>query len=446
MRRVKRVCIYSDSPRNTSSYAIMTEKFGNFLVTNGYEVSCIANFDKNTGKTTEINFPIFVSPNIFTRERWRRILLEIDPDVVFVIGDPDVCYDIIEYHKFWKPMKYEVIWTIGQDYDPLPRVSWVNSPYAVRTNGRAQLSWIKLFEQCVKMCTYTRSGIKMLEDAGLGDKAVRTPLGVDSNIFKPYPIGEKNRLRAEFYTEEGKQLVGTNDFLVACVARNSFRKNIPILIKAFSILTKKMIDNGMPKPHLYLHTAIDDFVGYNLSEIIDRCGLGFDGYNNVMHPDLNIDQGVEEKTLCDLYNTFDLVVCPSMREGFNLSLLEAMACNIPWLATDKLAYVSEFATVNGEGAYAIGGDLIKVGNENTVDPSGLTQYILDLDDLVDKMWLYATDKEYWKKKSQEGRLQAKRYSWSKTFNLWKQLIDDIEIDKPEERRILNSAVIHCERV
>ncbi|NCQ29488.1 MAG: glycosyltransferase family 4 protein, partial [Armatimonadetes bacterium] len=48
-----------------------------------------------------------------------------------------------------------------------------------------------------------------------------------------------------------------------------------------------------------------------------------------------------------IYNLFDVMVLPTMGEGFGLQFLEAMACGIPVVATDCSA-VTELLEGRGE--------------------------------------------------------------------------------------------------
>ena len=110
------------------------------------------------------------------------------------------------------------------------------------------------------------------------------------------------------------------------------RKNIPLLLEAFSILTKemkipvKLVIAGKPsKPFL-------EFLS-----IIERKDL---------KEDILLPGYIEEEDLPLLFSSASLFVYPSLYEGFGLPLLEAMACGIPVIASN----CSSIPEVTGDAA------------------------------------------------------------------------------------------------
>ncbi|MEI6188568.1 MAG: glycosyltransferase family 1 protein, partial [Alphaproteobacteria bacterium] len=121
-----------------------------------------------------------------------------------------------------------------------------------------------------------------------------------------------------------------NDLLSRLSIRSNFilysggsdeRKNIKRLIQAFSELE-------LPREgrwQLVLAGHMPDRVVHDLILTANIAGIN--------EGDLILTGWVDDETLCDLYNTCNLFVFPSLHEGFGLTVLEAMACGIPVVTT-----------------------------------------------------------------------------------------------------------------
>jgi glycosyltransferase involved in cell wall biosynthesis len=102
-------------------------------------------------------------------------------------------------------------------------------------------------------------------------------------------------------------------FLFLHVGTNAVRKNIPLLLRAFSLLKRRHREVILVK------------VGTPFSE---------SGYGRMLEElkivEDVIDLGsVSNETLVDIYRSVDCMVFPSLYEGFGRPVLEAQACGIP---------------------------------------------------------------------------------------------------------------------
>lgn len=132
------------------------------------------------------------------------------------------------------------------------------------------------------------------------------PHGVDTNFFRPLSI-----------TDINQRYLKTNDkkFLLY-VGNLSSRKNLMSLIIALKILVKKQ-----GNIHLFIAGAGDKNYLYKLAQT-----LNLTDYLTFLGP-------VSRETLLELYNMTDYVVLPSYKEGFGMTMLEALACDKPVIMT-----------------------------------------------------------------------------------------------------------------
>ena len=200
------------------------------------------------------------------------------------------------------------------------------------------------------------------------------PNGIDTEQFSPVSVSE--------------QVPGR----ILCVSRLVGRKGVQHLIEAMPIVLSHM-------PEAKLHLIGE---GDLLSELKSRCvqlgiadSVVFEGY--VSHDDLPTH-----------YREAVVYVQPSYYEGMSNTILEAMACGLPIVAT-------------GEG----GKEELLRGNANTTpyaDPEALAKAIVDL--LQDKDRRLAMGKE--------SREMAEGFSWRSVADRYLGMYQTM-IDKPSPR-------------
>lgn len=171
----------------------------------------------------------------------------------------------------------------------------------------------------------TRFGEAEMAAAGLSPLYV--PHAVDTETFRPRP-DERAEIREAIAVPE-------DAFLVGMVAANTgspllSRKGFPQIFRAFARFRAMR-----PDALLYVHTNGSEQGGLDLARLAGSCGLGPEALR--FTDPLVWSLGVSREDLARLLSAFDVLVMPSLGEGFGLPLIEAQACGVPVIATDHSA-------------------------------------------------------------------------------------------------------------
>ena len=165
---------------------------------------------------------------------------------------------------------------------------------------------------------------------------------------------------------------------ILCVSNTYPHKNIHALVGAFGELAA-----GIPH-HLV---------------VIGRPRLGEGAVQTAINklPDrsrVSRVEYVQAEDLPAIYQAADLFVCPSLYEGFGLSVLEAMTADVP-VVTMRVASIPE-----------IGGDCVcYADNPDSRDLAAKMKNMLQMD---------AAQRHQWCKRAEE---RSKSFSWQKTADL-----------------------------
>ena len=190
----------------------------------------------------------------------------------------------------------------------------------------------------VAMC---RFGEAMMHDAGLDP--VYVPHGVDRSLFHPRP-NDRDAIRDELGLPPDAYVVG----IVAANTGNPMlpRKAFPQTLQAFSRFAAEHDDVW-----LYAHTQLlpGKAGGINLEALTVAAGCPT---GRVRYPPSAVwHLGWSAAHVSNLYQAFDVLLNPSMGEGFGVPIIEAQACGVPVIASDHSA-MTELTKVG----WLVGGD------------------------------------------------------------------------------------------
>lgn len=355
--------------------------------------------------------------NQFGRWRFDKVVIDFKPHVNVDIRD------------FW--MNYY------QSLSPTrPFFNWVLMPTV--DSAPQQENWIDTFLGADAIFTYSDWAADVLKKQSNNkiNYIDTTSPGVDLNVFRP--ILDKNELR-------NKYGIPKDAFLIGSVMRNQKRKLFPELISSVRNLIDRLEEENSPfadKIYLYLHTSYPD-AGWDIPELLkehrltNRTILTYKCVkcSNVesstfKHPlkvckkcfnfsskFTSVSNGVDNKTLAEIYNLFDIYVQYSICEGFGLPQIEAGACGIP-VATVNYSAMED--VVHKLEAYPISIETyFKELETKAIRVYPSNQSLIDI--LHKHLHLNSDSKIQKSKRIRE--LTTKHYCWDKIAEKWESFFD-----------------------
>jgi glycosyltransferase involved in cell wall biosynthesis len=223
------------------------------------------------------------------------------------LGKPIVitCHDLVQY----------VYPEILKDQSRLPALSMASWRYSV--------GGMKLADCIIAVSSNTKKDvISMLNTSS--EKIITVPNGVNAQfrVIK----GDRILARKQQHTASSEEICLLN------VGSTHQRKNIFTILKVLETLMKK-----------------------GLSVRLWKVGSNFTAEQQAYIEDRQLESQItclgypDRETLIELYNAADLLLAPSLYEGFGLTILEAMACGTPVVT----ANVSSLPEVVGDAAISL---------------------------------------------------------------------------------------------
>ena len=169
------------------------------------------------------------------------------------------------------------------------------------------------YELCDAIIVPSTTARRSFEEFGLANKALLVWPGVDEEFFSPAPVKAASAV-----------------FRACFVGRIELSKGIAYLLKAWKEL-------ALPQAELVLAGPVQPEIRSMLK--------GGAGCN------VHLTGTLSPREVVDLYRTASVFVHPSPSEGLGMVLLEAMACGLPVIATDRSG--AEDCVSNGKDGIVI---------------------------------------------------------------------------------------------
>lgn len=325
-------------------------------------------------------------------------LKQLQPDVFMILLDTFMLYP----------------WLVEKDFTP------ARSVFYFPTDGGGGLplgceSILKKVDAPICMSKFGQRQVKKAHNIDCG----YIPHAVDQEIYKPMTPEERKKLRQSWNVDD--------KFVIGTVARNQGRKFLDRTIKMFRLIADKI-----PNAILFLHLdANDPAQVFPVVEMIKRLNLE----NRVLFTGMNYWEGIPYKEMYKVYNLMDVFLLTTSGEGFGIPIIEAMACEVPVLATDYTT-TKELVLENkaGLGINLVGTDEIENDSEctNIVTNGTLTgswmveRGICDIKDGVDKILRLFNNPDERRTFGLNGRRAVlKEYTWDVVIPQWKEVVEKL---------------------
>lgn len=183
--------------------------------------------------------------------------------------------------------------------------------------------------------------------------SIYVPHSIDTSVFKENYILDSGEDSRDFFDSRNKFLVGmvADNKAFGLAHRKSYFENL----MAFSKLCEKHDD-----VLLYLHTHPTGYGdGWDLPLLISEIGIPAD---KVIFPNtVHYRYGISQNDMSAYYSAMDVILGPSMGEGFGLPILEAQSCSTrsigsSWAASKDL--------VSDDG-WLVDGELVWDSNQSS---------------------------------------------------------------------------------
>lgn len=427
MSTKKRILFCTESSNIKSGYGNYTRSIlERLFATNKYEIaelSCYHTTDLPKNKPWKIypnavgkndpRFPQYNSSisNSFGQWRFDIVAAHFKPDVV--IDFRDIFMTTFERTSVFRNKFH---WILAPTIDSFP----------------IRQEWVDLIKNCDTLLTHTKWAMdKIYELYKIKAKGVVRD-SIDTSNFRPLnKISCRNELGLPI-----------DAFLIGSVMRNQKRKLIPDLFRILSELNHK---DALSSIYLYMHTSYPESMGWDIPDLLlehqifdfvfftyvcKKCGhwkpMRWKGpvttCNKCSEKKMSlasVSNGIQDKDLCKIYNTFDIYLQYAVCEGFGIPPLESAACGVPFMTVDHGA-MSELA--DDIGGYKVPVSCIFRDQDNNSDrvyPNN-TKCV----DMLQKyMCLSLSEKLSISEKSL--KLLKEQHSWDYTAKEFERIIDDI---------------------
>jgi len=234
------------------------------------------------------------------------------------------------------------------------------------------------------------------------------PHGVDTKIYKPIDMKEARKIT----------LLPKNRYIIGIVGANSDKEGRKGWGPMFKALRLFLDENPDVKDILVVaHSNPFDPRGLPLTKFVEKQKL-----SNVVkfkNPRMN-EIGLREEEMNLLYNSFNVLLHPSMREGFGLCIAESQSAGTPVIATN---FSSMVELVKGHG-WLVKGALDGLNIITT--PINADTQIPDVYDIVKCIkdaYFHPKKVERYGKSARKFML---KYDWDKIAPKWDEFLTEVE--------------------
>lgn len=329
-------------------------------------------------------YPAAPGGDLFGIGRAKGIIQAIKPHVICVLNDPWLVRDYLDALNT----------SIGQTPDGQELFPH-KIAYMPIDALNIKKDFVRPLSNLDSAVFYTEFGKEQALNAGLELDSVHViPHGINTDEFSPMPIA---KARAQL-----NQL--PNDlFIVGCINRNQPRKRLDLAVQYFAEFAKDKPDNVK----FYYHGALQD-QGWDILQLADYYGIS--ERIIITSPHLTTSQGVPREILRYIYGSFDVQITTTLGEGWGLTQMEGMACQVPQIMP-RWSALGEWANGGAEFVECTS-TAASTGGLNTIGGIADRQQFIDA---LNRMYF---DDTYRNTIAQAGYdlVNQQKYTWSAVAN------------------------------
>jgi glycosyltransferase involved in cell wall biosynthesis len=246
-------------------------------------------------------------------------------------------------------------------------------------------------------------GVEMLKRAGFTNVGRYIYHGVDTNVYKPI-TKTKQEMRNWLGFKDKSFIISIFKMNKGC--RVKYGENL----EAIKIFLQNNPDIAS-EVGIYIHAAASSPEGTNIQHIAKS--LGLEAMIRYVKP-YSYLAGYSEEQMAQAYNASDVVLNNVAAGGFEIPIIEAMACGIPVIATDGMAMHELLEPILPE--------LLVPPKAEVWTPMPSKEYQPDVDAIADRLeWVVNHDMA--KRNKELARYAHRKFNWNAIIPQWVNFIE-----------------------